>query len=182
MWWNLHLMRWNHTTCKQIFFLREPFPRYLIWANLCYWAGLHSRASRISIESETQEKIPGLPHLDKIHVSITKLSTSTISKSLYVISRLEIVDFSPSSLLSLTSPHHFHFLPANLCGSIYPAPVVLHSLSYAMAEEKYNLKNPAVKRILQEVKEMQSNPSDDFMGLPLEVYIYISHLEQNPNF
>lgn len=38
-----------------------------------------------------------------------------------------------------------------------------------MAEDKYNLKNPAVKRILQEVKEMQSNPSDDFMSMPLEV-------------
>ncbi|RWW29827.1 hypothetical protein GW17_00005630 [Ensete ventricosum] len=33
----------------------------------------------------------------------------------------------------------------------------------AMAEERYNRRNPAVKRILQEVKEMQSNPSDDFM-------------------
>lgn len=42
-----------------------------------------------------------------------------------------------------------------------------------MAEDKYNLKNPAVKRILQEVKEMQSNPSDDFMSLPLEVSILI---------
>lgn len=31
------------------------------------------------------------------------------------------------------------------------------------------MKNPAVKRILQEVKEMQSNPSDDFTSLPLEV-------------
>lgn len=40
-----------------------------------------------------------------------------------------------------------------------------------MAEDKYNLKNPAVKRILQEVKEMQSNPSDDFMSLPLEVFV-----------
>lgn len=30
------------------------------------------------------------------------------------------------------------------------------------------MKNPAVKRIMQEVKEMQSNPSDDFMSLPLE--------------
>lgn len=38
-----------------------------------------------------------------------------------------------------------------------------------MAEDKFNRKNPAVKRILQEVKEMQSNPSDDFMSLPLEV-------------
>nr|DAD38263.1 TPA_asm: hypothetical protein HUJ06_008904 [Nelumbo nucifera] len=41
-----------------------------------------------------------------------------------------------------------------------------------MAEEKYNLKNPAVKRILQEVKEMQANPSDDFMSLPLEENIF----------
>lgn len=41
-----------------------------------------------------------------------------------------------------------------------------------MADEKYNRKNPAVKRILQEVKEMQSNPSDDFMSLPLEENIF----------
>ncbi|KAG9457869.1 hypothetical protein H6P81_002377 [Aristolochia fimbriata] len=41
-----------------------------------------------------------------------------------------------------------------------------------MAGERYNLKNPAVKRILQEVKEMQSNPSDDFMSLPLEENIF----------
>ncbi|KAM2963696.1 ubiquitin-conjugating enzyme E2 32-like [Malus sylvestris] len=41
-----------------------------------------------------------------------------------------------------------------------------------MAEDKYNLKNPAVKRILQEVKEMQSKPSDDFMSLPLEENIF----------
>uniref|UniRef100_A0A2P2LU15 Uncharacterized protein n=1 Tax=Rhizophora mucronata TaxID=61149 RepID=A0A2P2LU15_RHIMU len=40
-----------------------------------------------------------------------------------------------------------------------------------MAEDKYNLKNPAVKRILQEVKDMQSNPSDDFTSLPLEVCV-----------
>eukprot|EP00262_Sarcandra_glabra_P009010 TRINITY_DN22989_c0_g1_i1.p1 TRINITY_DN22989_c0_g1~~TRINITY_DN22989_c0_g1_i1.p1 ORF type:complete len:330 (+),score=64.02 TRINITY_DN22989_c0_g1_i1:69-992(+) len=38
--------------------------------------------------------------------------------------------------------------------------------------EKYNMKNPAVKRILQEVKEMQANPSDDFMSLPLEENIF----------
>ncbi|KAI4334960.1 hypothetical protein L6164_013655 [Bauhinia variegata] len=38
--------------------------------------------------------------------------------------------------------------------------------------DKYNLKNPAVKRILQEVKEMQSNPSEDFMSLPLEENIF----------
>ncbi|KAI3968740.1 hypothetical protein MKX01_028890 [Papaver californicum] len=41
-----------------------------------------------------------------------------------------------------------------------------------MAEEKFNRKNPAVKRILQEVKEMQSNPSDDFMSLPLEENLF----------
>uniref|UniRef100_A0A2P2LU24 Non-canonical ubiquitin conjugating enzyme n=2 Tax=Rhizophora mucronata TaxID=61149 RepID=A0A2P2LU24_RHIMU len=41
-----------------------------------------------------------------------------------------------------------------------------------MAEDKYNLKNPAVKRILQEVKDMQSNPSDDFTSLPLEANIF----------
>ncbi|XP_030456202.2 ubiquitin-conjugating enzyme E2 32 [Syzygium oleosum] len=41
-----------------------------------------------------------------------------------------------------------------------------------MAEDKYNLKNPAVKRILQEIKEMQSNPSDDFTSLPLEENIF----------
>jgi len=41
-----------------------------------------------------------------------------------------------------------------------------------MAEEKFNMKNPAVKRILQEVKEMQNNPSDDYMSLPLEDNIF----------
>ncbi|KAK4478338.1 hypothetical protein RD792_017628 [Penstemon davidsonii] len=41
-----------------------------------------------------------------------------------------------------------------------------------MAEDKYNRNNPAVKRILQEVKEMQSNPSDDFMSLPLEENLF----------
>ncbi|XP_038988814.1 ubiquitin-conjugating enzyme E2 32-like [Phoenix dactylifera] len=41
-----------------------------------------------------------------------------------------------------------------------------------MAEERYNRRNPAVKRILQELKEMQSNPSDDFMSLPLEENIF----------
>lgn len=43
-----------------------------------------------------------------------------------------------------------------------------------MAEERYNRKNPAVKRILQEVKEMQTNPSDDFMSLPLEVTLNLT--------
>ncbi|XP_010449819.1 PREDICTED: ubiquitin-conjugating enzyme E2 32 [Camelina sativa] len=41
-----------------------------------------------------------------------------------------------------------------------------------MADERFNRKNPAVKRILQEVKEMQANPSDDFMSLPLEENIF----------
>ncbi|XP_015691275.1 ubiquitin-conjugating enzyme E2 32 isoform X2 [Oryza brachyantha] len=40
------------------------------------------------------------------------------------------------------------------------------------AAAKYNRGNPAVKRILQEVKEMQSNPSPDFMALPLEEDIF----------
>ncbi|XP_062211020.1 ubiquitin-conjugating enzyme E2 32-like [Phragmites australis] len=40
------------------------------------------------------------------------------------------------------------------------------------ASAKYNRSNPAVKRILQEVKEMQSNPSPDFMALPLEEDIF----------
>lgn len=34
------------------------------------------------------------------------------------------------------------------------------------------MKNPAVKRILQEVKEMQNNPSDEYMSLPLEDNIF----------
>ncbi|XP_076956542.1 ubiquitin-conjugating enzyme E2 32-like [Bidens hawaiensis] len=37
---------------------------------------------------------------------------------------------------------------------------------------KYNMKNPSVKWILQELKEMQSNPSHDFMSLPLEENIF----------
>ncbi|XP_042408608.1 ubiquitin-conjugating enzyme E2 32-like [Zingiber officinale] len=41
-----------------------------------------------------------------------------------------------------------------------------------MAEDRYNRRNPAVKRILQEVKEMQANPSDDFLSLPLEDNIF----------
>lgn len=42
-----------------------------------------------------------------------------------------------------------------------------------MAEEKYNMKNSAVKRILQEVKEMQSSPSPEYMSLPLEVLMIL---------
>ncbi|KAG6515986.1 ubiquitin-conjugating enzyme E2 32-like [Zingiber officinale] len=41
-----------------------------------------------------------------------------------------------------------------------------------MAEDKYNCKNPAVKRILQELKELRTNPSDEFMSLPLEENIF----------
>ncbi|KAL6968633.1 Ubiquitin-conjugating enzyme E2 32, partial [Sarracenia purpurea var. burkii] len=37
-----------------------------------------------------------------------------------------------------------------------------------MTLENHNLKNPALKRILQELKELQDNPSDAFMSLPLE--------------
>ncbi|CAL5410952.1 unnamed protein product [Camellia sinensis] len=43
----------------------------------------------------------------------------------------------------------------------------------------FHLKNPAVKRILQEVKEMQSNPSDDFMSLPLENCSNCIHAHQH---
>lgn len=37
------------------------------------------------------------------------------------------------------------------------------------------MKNPAVKRILQEVKEMQNNPIADYMSLPLEDNIFEWH-------
>ncbi|RWW53261.1 hypothetical protein BHE74_00040260 [Ensete ventricosum] len=46
-----------------------------------------------------------------------------------------------------------------------------HVLRRIMAAEKYNRMNTAVNRILQETKEMQSNASDDFMSLPLQVTI-----------
>lgn len=46
-------------------------------------------------------------------------------------------------------------------------------MAAAAAAARYNRNNPAVKRILQEVKEMQSNPSDDFMSMPLEVIIVV---------
>ncbi|KAL4560195.1 hypothetical protein LXL04_032344 [Taraxacum kok-saghyz] len=52
----------------------------------------------------------------------------------------------------------------------------IDQLSYTEEEtemaEKHNMKNPSVKRILQELKEMQSNPSDDFMSLPLEENLF----------
>lgn len=42
-----------------------------------------------------------------------------------------------------------------------------------MAEKKqFNLKNPAVKRILQEVKEMQRDPSKEYMSMPIEEDIF----------
>ncbi|KAJ7532478.1 hypothetical protein O6H91_13G005200 [Diphasiastrum complanatum] len=44
-----------------------------------------------------------------------------------------------------------------------------------MAEEKFNMRNPAVKRILQELKEMQSNPSDEYLSMPLEDNIFEWH-------
>ncbi|KAJ7528505.1 hypothetical protein O6H91_15G006100 [Diphasiastrum complanatum] len=44
-----------------------------------------------------------------------------------------------------------------------------------MTEEKFNLRNPAVKRILQEVKEMQNNPSDEYLSMPLEDNIFEWH-------
>lgn len=50
---------------------------------------------------------------------------------------------------------------------------VLCAGSGKMAEEKYNMKNSAVKRILQEVKEMQSSPSPEYMSLPLEVLMIL---------
>ena len=50
------------------------------------------------------------------------------------------------------------------------------------ATAKYNRSNPAVKRILQEVKEMQSNPSPDFMALPLEVPISTPSLTLSSRF
>lgn len=41
-----------------------------------------------------------------------------------------------------------------------------------MAEVKaksYNMRNPAVKRILQEVKEMAREQSEEYKSMPLEV-------------
>ncbi|CAM6094047.1 unnamed protein product [Calypogeia fissa] len=41
-----------------------------------------------------------------------------------------------------------------------------------MADERYNMRNPAVKRILQEVREMQNSASDEFMSLPVQDNIF----------
>lgn len=40
---------------------------------------------------------------------------------------------------------------------------------------QYNLKNPGVKRILQEVKEMQKTESSEFIAEPLEDNIFEWH-------
>ncbi|KAL6964963.1 E2 ubiquitin-conjugating enzyme [Sarracenia purpurea var. burkii] len=45
---------------------------------------------------------------------------------------------------------------------------------FDMALENHNLKNPALKRTLQELTEMKDNPSDDFMSLPLDVPTYFN--------
>jgi ubiquitin-conjugating enzyme E2 J1 len=41
-----------------------------------------------------------------------------------------------------------------------------------MGDERYNMRNPAVKRILQEVREMQNNGSNEFMSLPVQDNIF----------
>lgn len=40
---------------------------------------------------------------------------------------------------------------------------------------QYNVNNPAVKRILREVKEMEAEPSDQYHANPLEVCVYATH-------
>jgi len=44
-----------------------------------------------------------------------------------------------------------------------------------MAEERYNLRNPAVKRILQEMKEMEGDDSLDFVAQAFEENIFEWH-------
>eukprot|EP00898_Chlorokybus_atmophyticus_P003177 jgi/Chlat1/3860/Chrsp26S04149 len=44
-----------------------------------------------------------------------------------------------------------------------------------MAEAQYNTKNPAVKRILQEAKELQKSPADGVVAEPLEDNIFEWH-------
>lgn len=44
-----------------------------------------------------------------------------------------------------------------------------------MAEEKYNLRNPAVKRILQEMREMEKDDSLDFVAQAFEENIFEWH-------
>ncbi|EIE24414.1 UBC-like protein [Coccomyxa subellipsoidea C-169] len=44
-----------------------------------------------------------------------------------------------------------------------------------MQEGKFNMRNPAVKRILQEMKELQKDPSIDFMAAALEDNIFEWH-------
>jgi predicted house-cleaning noncanonical NTP pyrophosphatase (MazG superfamily) len=44
-----------------------------------------------------------------------------------------------------------------------------------MSAEKYNLRNPAVKRIVQELKEIQRDDNPDILAEVLEVR-YIAHV------
>lgn len=37
--------------------------------------------------------------------------------------------------------------------------------------QQYNVNNPAVKRILREVKEMEAEPSEQYYANPLEVFL-----------
>ncbi|KAL5983539.1 Ubiquitin-conjugating enzyme E2 32 [Asimina triloba] len=95
---------------------------------------------------------------------VKERSAAALSLSLSLSSPLQFE--TNHSSCSLSSVFIYPRLP--FC---YHTPEGASALSYAMAE-KYNLKNPAVKRILQEVKEMQSNPSEDFMSLPFEENIF----------
>ncbi|EPS72508.1 hypothetical protein M569_02250 [Genlisea aurea] len=45
-------------------------------------------------------------------------------------------------------------------------------LEEVLMMDKFNRRNPSVLRIMQEIKEMQTNSSDDFMCLPLEDDIF----------
>uniref|UniRef100_A0A453I8P9 Uncharacterized protein n=1 Tax=Aegilops tauschii subsp. strangulata TaxID=200361 RepID=A0A453I8P9_AEGTS len=76
----------------------------------------------------------------------------------------------PLSLLPTIHNSKAHPCPGKRRRRVYRFP----GAEAMAAAGKFNRSNPAVKRILQEVKEMQSNPSPDFMALPLEVSIPIS--------
>ena len=103
---------------------------------------------------------------------------------------------SPTNPSPLISPTRFHYLSSSLSSLRFPirrlpnlrrqaaAPRLEGSPEAAAmaATAKYNRSNPAVKRILQEVKEMQSNPSPDFMALPLEVPISTPSLTLSSRF
>lgn len=57
-------------------------------------------------------------------------------------------------------------------GGITEKSIELNSIELNMTDERYNMRNPAVKRILQEVREMQNNGSDEFMSLPVQDNIF----------